>query len=432
LNIGIIGAGYAGLAAAYELQKAGHRTTVLEAAPYPGGLASGFKAPHWEWPLEKFYHHLFTNDDAILNLAREIGVGHTLRTYRPSTVMVHDGVPYPFDGPLQVLRYPGLSFIEKIRTGLPALYLKLQSNWRPFEQVTAHEWLRRWMGEGAYRKIWEPLLIGKFGEANYREVPMSWFWARIYKRTPSLIYFDGGFQGFAEALVRAVETRGGQVRLGTPVKALRQTAGGWEIETAAGYEQFDRVLSTVSPDLMLKLAPQLPADYLAALQQLKSLGAVVLTLALDRKLTRDCYWINLDKRIYPMLALVEHTNMVDPRHYGGDHLLYLGDYLPADHPYLGYDAEQLFDVYEPALKAFNPAFERSWVRNKWKFSASYAQPVPPLRYSERIPAIKTPLPGLFFASMSHVYPWDRGTNYAIEIGQRAVQEILREPQREFA
>jgi len=50
--------------------------------------------------------------------------------------------------------------------------------------------------------------------------------------------------------------------------------------------------------------------------------------------------------------------------------------------------------------------------------------VPELDHSQRIPPIKTPIDGLYFASMSQVYPWDRGTNFAVEIGRRAACMIL--------
>jgi hypothetical protein len=43
-----------------------------------------------------------------------------------------------------------------------------------------------------------------------------------------------------------------------------------------------------------------------------------------------------------------------------------------------------------------------------------------------IPATRTPLPGLFFASMSQVYPWDRGTNYAVELGRRVAAEMIEQ------
>jgi protoporphyrinogen oxidase len=137
------------------------------------------------------------------------------------------------------------------------------------------------------------------------------------------------------------------------------------------------------------------------------------------------YWFSLPKREgIPFLALVEHTNMIDPRHYAGDHLLYLGDYLPPEHRYFELSAEQLLDEFAPHLQKFNAAFDRSWVTGAWVHKAKYAQPVPPVGYAAMIPATRTPLPGLFFASMSQVYPWDRGTNYAVELGRRVAGEMM--------
>lgn len=423
MEIAIVGAGYAGLTAAYELGRAGHQVTVYEALPEAGGLAAGFRAPHWSWPLEKFYHHLFTNDEAILGLAERLGIGGAMRRYRPSTDLIHEGQPYPFDSPLNVLRFPGFTLPEKLRTGLAMLYLKVQRDWQRFEEVTAHEWLGRALGS-AYDKQWEALLRGKFGDEHYREVAMTWFWARIFKRTPSLIYPDGGFQTITDALVAGVQGVGATIHLATPVQALAPRDGGWLLSSPQGDARYDRVIATVSPHLLTRLVPALPQSYLASLHSLKSMGAVVMTVSLAHPLTERSYWLNLDKRHYPMLSLVEHTNMVDPRHYGGDRLIYMGDYLPADHPYLAYDAEQLFEIYEPVLRAFNPDYERGWVQQMWSYSTRYAQPVPPRHYARQIPARRTPLPGLYFASMSQVYPWDRGTNYAVELGQQVAADLL--------
>src|SRR5690606_25034657 len=85
LKIGIVGAGVAGLAAAYDLLNHGHDVTLYEAADHTGGLAAGFQDENWEWPLEKFYHHLFTSDKSIIGLVEELGIGDRLFFPRPKT-----------------------------------------------------------------------------------------------------------------------------------------------------------------------------------------------------------------------------------------------------------------------------------------------------------------------------------------------------------
>ena len=170
------------------------------------------------------------------------------------------------------------------------------------------------MGPRAYAAAWEFQLQGKFGD-YYREVNLAWFWARVYARTTQLAYFDGGFQAFIDHLAGRVQEQGVQIQTGAAVEAVRPAAGGGLTVEVAGQaaEEFDQVLSTVGPGLMAKLAPDLPPDYLGQLRNLKSMGAVVLTVALDRKLTEEMYWISLPKREgIPFLALVEHTNMIDP------------------------------------------------------------------------------------------------------------------------
>ncbi|MEP7199763.1 MAG: FAD-dependent oxidoreductase, partial [Chloroflexota bacterium] len=154
------------------------------------------------------------------------------------------------------------------------------------------------------------------------------------------------------------------------------------------------------------------------------MGAVVMVIALDRQLTKY-YWHNLPKEAgFPFLSLVEHTNYMDPKHYGGDHLIYCGDYLNPDHEYFKLGIDELFERFVPALKRFNPDFDRSWVKDYWLSRTPYAQPIPPVNHSQNIPDIRTPVKGLYFASMSQVYPWDRGTNYAVEIGRRTAKILM--------
>ncbi|MGQ9466336.1 MAG: NAD(P)/FAD-dependent oxidoreductase [Anaerolineae bacterium] len=428
-DIAIIGAGITGLTAAYDLTRAGHRVTVYEARPYAGGLAAGFHDERWEWPLERFYHHWFASDRDAIALIRELGVADRLFFPRPTTSIYYRGRIYPFDSPLRVLRFTPLPFPDRLRVGLVTLYLRLLRRWEPLEGVTAEEWTRRAVGPRAYEILWKPLLISKFGEEEYRNVNMAWFWARLYKRTPRLGYFVGGFQGFVDVLAERVRRQGGRVLLNTPVRRIRLQNGHWAVEFGGGWAVHDTVIATGAPSALADMAPDLPADYAARLRALKAMGAVTLILALDRPLTRGHYWINLPKGDeFPFMGLVEHTNYISPEHYGGDRIVYCGDYLPPDHPIFGMDKEALMEHYRPGLERIRPDFRPQWVRAVWMFAEPYAQPVPTLHHSRHVPPLRTPLPGLWMANMSQVYPWDRGTNYAIELGRRVAEEVKREQQ----
>jgi protoporphyrinogen oxidase len=125
--------------------------------------------------------------------------------------------------------------------------------------------------------------------------------------------------------------------------------------------------------------------------------------ALKQQLSWRYYWYNIPKSAgFPFLALVEHTNFVPKEHFGGDHIVYVGDYLEPEHEYFRLDQEELLRRFLPSFRYFNPNFQPDWVRKVWSHRTAYAQPVPLVNHSRNIPAIQTPLTGLYFASMSQV------------------------------
>ena len=435
LDVGIIGAGATGLSAARDLARAGHRVQLFEGEARVGGLAAGFRDEGWDWQLEKFYHHWFEGDRHILGLIEEMGLSDKLRFPRPKTSYWIDGKIYRAEISPSALLLP-LSPLASLRMGLTGLRLKLMRDWQALESITAHDWLMRNMGREAYERLWQPLLIGKFSE-RYREVNMAWLWARVVSRSLRLGTFEGGFQAFLDALADDCRRHGVAIHFNARAERIAPDADGLTLQLADGSAQrFDRILSTTSPRLMLRLCEGLAdSPYGRQLAALRSIGGLCVVLALKHSLLRDgTYWLNLpasspdrERSRFPFLALVEHTNMIDRRHYGGDVLVYCGDYVAPDHAWFQLEEAQLVQRFTSVFNQFNPDFREDWVRKAWVFRAPYAQPVPGINHSAAIPELQTPWPGLFLANMSQVYPWDRGTNYAVELGRRVARMMPEQP-----
>jgi len=425
-KIAIVGGGVGGMAAAYDLSRAGNQVTIFDPASQLGGLAAGFKRPGWEWSLENFYHHWFQTDHAILTLLAELDLKQNVRFYSPKTVVFHKEKFYPLDSPISALLFPGFSLLDKVRFGFVTLYLKYLSSWQSFEQYTAYEWLQKYYGKSVFQTQYEPLLQGKFSQ-YYQQVNMAWFWARFKARTTRLGTYVGGFQQFIDDFSRILVKSGVQLNLNSSVKSIQpQNIGNLLLTINASQSVFDQVLVTTSPQILAKLAPSLNQDYLEKLLAMKSIGAVALILSLKEQLsTQGYYWFNLPKsRGFPFLALVEHTNFVSPQYFNGEHIVYCGDYLDASHEYFSLSRDQIVDRFLPSLSRINPAFKRNWINESWLFRAPYAQPVPFVNHSANIPPLQTPIANLYFASMSQVYPWDRGTNYAVDLSRKAAGIML--------
>jgi protoporphyrinogen oxidase len=426
MKVAVIGAGFGGLAAAYKLLKNGVEVDVYEADNKPGGLAVGFKEDKWRWTFEKHYHHWFTNDDAVLKLARDIG--HNVVTIRPKTCTYFGGVIRQLDSPVSLLQFSVLPFGQRLRTGLVLAYLKLTPFWRPLEKVTAKEFLLKWMGEASWEVLWRPLFEKKFGDYADK-ISAAWFWARIKKRTPALAYPEGGFAAFADHLDEEIRGLGGATFYNTPVVSIRKQnkSKKFQVKTATETNEYNKVISTLPTPLFLKTTEGLPEKYVKEMTPLKGLGAINLVLSLNKAFFEDnTYWLNVNELDHPFLAVVEHTNFMNEKYYNREHLLYVGNYLPHDHEYFKKNEKELVDEFLPYLKKINPEFRLSFIKKAYLFKAPFAQPIIPLNYSKMIPDFKTPIQGLYLCNIQQVYPWDRGTNYAVANGEAVARLVIGE------
>jgi protoporphyrinogen oxidase len=438
MKIGIAGAGAAGLTAAYELGKSGHKVTVYEPAPFPGGQASTFEVGGAR--LERGYHHLFTSDTDITGLMDEIGIGHQMRWIDSKVGTLHGNRIYKFVTPFDLLKFKPLSFVDRIRLGLVTLYLQRQKDWRKYEGVTADEWLRKHAGRNVYDVFWGPMLRGKFGEDYYDQVSMAWIWGKVQTRVRSrgknmikeqLGYPIGSFGEVFDVLVDRIREQGGDVHLGTPVKQIIVEDGrGTGIEaiynrSESKVEDFDAVIATVPSYIFPKIVPPLPDDYLDKLTNVNYMAAVLLILVLDRPLT-NIYWMNVADRSIPFVAVIEQTNLISPDHYGGKHIVYLSNYLGTSHPIYSMGHEELLQEYAPHLRKINPDFDLSWIETSYHHKVDAAQPIIGTNYSDRMPDHRTPFKGVYLANTTQVYPEDRGTNYSVRMGRKVAQMVMED------
>ena len=449
MRVAVLGAGVTGLVAAHRLCAEGHPCDVYERWPGLGGQAATLDVGEGH-VVERYYHHLFMTDRHISALYDELGMPDELEWLPSSMAIFTEGRIHPFTTPLDVLRFEPLSLRARLRMGLAVLLLQHRHKEPgPFEDMAAVDWIRRTMGEEVYAKVWGPLLRAKFGR-RAEELSMAWLWSKLTLRrqikgkqakTELLGYPRSSFETVFQALQRSIERNGGRVLIDRPAKLIEKDDGRFRVTAGApgsfrhghdprtfeeaGVEEYDAVVATVPSDVFEQLldeplAVSLAPGYLDRLHSIEYHAALCLLLELDRPFSPH-YWTNVADPELPFIGVIEHTNLVDAERYGGRHFLYVANYREHGDSLLELGPDEILDAYEPGLRKLNPAFSRSWILNRWLHREPAAQPVVTVGYHRRMPPLDTGVPGLVLANTQQVYPEDRGTNYAVRLGDAAAR-----------
>jgi protoporphyrinogen oxidase len=422
-QVTVIGAGFTGLAAAYELAKKGVGVTLLEAEGELGGLAAAFHVG--EQKLDRFYHHWFTNDQEVMDLITELGLRNLVRIHSTNTGIYCNSKFFKLSSPWDLLKFTPLRLFNRIRLGLMTLQARQITDWRVLENVTAREWLQKLGGEEVYRVVWQPLLQGKFGPYA-EQVSAVWFWNKLKLRGGSrgkrgeerLAYFQGGFIALLEAMAEKIFASGGHIEFHAPATEIKPVQDKWLIDTPRGSISSDRVITTTALPLIADMIGTWASpEYIESLRRIRYLGNICLVLELDRPLSH-LYWTNVNNPSFPFVGIIEHTNFERPDSYGGRHIVYLSKYLAPTDPLYNMDGKEFLHYAFPYLKAMFPSLEQQWIQAHHLWRARWSQPVVEKHYSALIPAQDGPREGFHICSMAQVYPEDRGTNYAIREGRR--------------
>ena len=437
MKIVILGGGITGLTTAYYLAKKDHQVTVFEKEKILGGLASGFKADNWDWYLEKTYHHIFANDSDILNFTKEIGFNKIFfqspktaslfsnETIKSSFAKASEDKQFnnltilPLDTPIDLLKFPYLNIVDKLRAGVVIAFLKLSPFLSIYEKQTSKEFLKKTMGGKVWNILWQQLFRGKYGDYA-GNILAIFIWARIKKRAKNLGYIEGGFQAFVNALENTLEDINVKMLKDFGVEKIKKQGDKFIINNTL----YDEVVSTLPTPILTKIAKSfLSKDYLQKLLKIEYLHALTLILETDKPILDKTYWLNISTPKIPIMVIVQQTNFIDKKHYGNKYITYLGWYLKQEDKLMNMEKDELVKFIYPYLKKINPNCSINSLLNCYMFKTPFAQPIFDKNFIKNKPDFITPVKNFFIANLDMTYPYDRGTNYAVKLGKEVSKFI---------
>ena len=422
-RIAVLGAGPMGLAVAYQLALDGHQPVVFEADDRVGGMTASFDFSGLT--IERYYHFHCTSDHAVLQALEELGLSDRMHWVETRMGYWFQDRLQPWGNPIALLRFRGLGLIAKLRYGLHAFACTKREDWRPLDRLEATAWIRRWVGAEAYDVLWRKLFDLKFYD-HATHLSAAWIWSRVRRIGRSryslfrekLGFIDGGSSTLMNALAARIESRGGTIRLKTPVIRVEIEDGRViGVSTTSGFEPFDKVVSTVPLPYVPKLIPDLPEAQLAKFRSLRNI-AVVCVIAKLRKPVSGNFWVNINDPSMDIPGMVEYTNLRPLDHI----VVYVPFYMPGDHPKFAEPDAAFLDKVRRYLRRINPELTDDDIidirANRYRF----AQPICEPGHLDKLPPVALPVKGLWVADTSYYYPEDRGISESIEFGRRMARD----------
>ena len=415
----IIGAGPMGLVCALELLKRGESVEIFEHDDRIGGMSASFDFDGLQ--IERFYHFICKSDEPMFELLRELGIFDKLRWTDTKMGLYCNGRLYAWGTPRALLSFDRLGWIDKFRYALHVLYTKNVRDWSALDRVGAVAWLKKWLGERTWRVLWQRLFELKFYEYS-DQLSAAWLGTRI-KRVAlsrksvfqeSLGFIEGGSATLLERLRETIERLGGRIHLRAPVQRVVSDAGRVRGLVVAGQEHaFSRIISTVPLQYVPRLAPDLPADFVARIAAIQNIPVVCVVLKLKQRLSGN-FWMNICDDGIDIPGVIEYSNL-NPG--SGPAIVYAPFYMPKTHPKYARDNAAFIAETLDYLPRLNPAFTRDWVLGTHCHRYEFAQTISPPGFYGMLPPMRTPIDGLFMADTSYYYPEDRSISESARVGR---------------
>lgn len=426
----IIGGGMLGMTAALRLAQQGHRVTLFEARDQLGGLADAWKLGDVTW--DRHYHVTLLSDSYTRKILKELNLDDDMQWVETRTGFFTDGRLHSMSSSLEFLLFPPLSLWSKFRLGLTIFAGSKIKNWRKLEGMLVGDWLQKWSGKKTFEKIWKPLLRSKLGD-NYKKTSAAFIWAtiaRLYaaRRTglkkEMFGYLPGGYARMLEAFEKHIRDAGVEVRLNQSISSITHRDGQIFIENSNSQnETFDQAVLTVPSRVVPKLLPQMAEGEAAKHTAIEYQGIVCASLLIKHSLA-DFYVTNITDGNVPFTGVIEMSALVDKSEFGGNALIYLPYYVPADHAAFEWSDDEVLEQSLLGLESMYPEFSRN---DLVAFRASRVRSVmaiSTLNYSQNLPPKQTSVPGVHVINSAQIVNGTLNVNETIKLAETAIPDLL--------
>jgi len=307
MKIGILGGGLAGLSLGYFLNQKGYDFIILEKNQETSGLLKSVQIDGFTFDVGGS-HIIFSKDKEILNFMVSL-LGNNVTRNRRNTKILYKGhyVKYPFENGLADLPKQDnfeclYHFIQNLIAKEKGI-LKLPKNMK--------EWFYYTFGKGIAEKylipynekIWKYPLdqmstvwVERIPQPPVEDIIKSSLGISTEGYTHQLYFYYpkfGGIQSLARAFEDPIKDK---IITNFEVKGIKKEDGKWIVSDGKREFEFDKIISTIPLQELIKALRDVPEDVVEAVNKLKFNSLITVGIGVDKPKLNDLSWLYIPDR----------------------------------------------------------------------------------------------------------------------------------------